>query len=56
MSIEIPLKLKYRSPKPKGTNRANYSGNSGKRIHGTVPLGMRKQLKGKTRFGGFGHV
>lgn len=27
--MEIPLKLKYRNPKPKGRNRADYAGNSG---------------------------
>jgi hypothetical protein len=51
MTIELcgaNLKLKYRSPKPKGTNHANYSGNSGKRLHGAVPVGLRRKPKGKT--------
>ena len=27
---EIPLKLKYRAPKPRGKNHADYMGNTGK--------------------------
>lgn len=51
MTVEIPLKLKYRCSKPKGTNRANYSGNSGKRLHGgTPPKGLRRIPRGKTSF------
>lgn len=30
---EIPLKAKYRSPKPKGKFRADYMGNSGITLH-----------------------
>ena len=29
-AVEIPLKAKYREPKPVGRFRADYSGNSGK--------------------------
>jgi hypothetical protein len=47
--MEIPLKLKYRSPKPKGKFHADYTGNQGKPVRGTVPKGIRKRPKGKTR-------
>jgi hypothetical protein len=36
MAVEMAganLKLKYRQSKPKGRNKANYSGNSGKPLH-----------------------
>lgn len=57
MSVEIPLKLKYRIAKPKGTFRADYAGDSGKHFHGAVPVGIRKRAKGKAaRRGLFGHL
>jgi len=37
MMIEIPLKLKYRTPKPKGKNRADYMGNTGISQHKHTP-------------------
>lgn len=54
MSLEMRLKAKYAKPKPKGRNKANYSGNSGP--HGVkgrhYPTGMRKRLKrGAKRYG-----
>jgi len=49
MTNEIPLKLKYTSKKPKGKNASKASGNSGKSVKGTVPTGIRKKPKGKTR-------
>jgi hypothetical protein len=48
--IEIPLRLKYRSFKPKGKNRANYGGNSGKSTPkgNPPPVGLRKRSKRKS--------
>lgn len=58
MSIEIRLKQKYREHKPPGKFRADYAGNSGRRLRGTPPVGLRKRPRGKTRSSGsmFGHV
>jgi hypothetical protein len=43
------LKLKYRCPKPKGTNHASFSGNSGTRIKSSIiPTGLRRKPKGKS--------
>lgn len=40
------LKLKWRAPKPKGSNSAKSGGNSGtSSAHKTVPLGMRRKPK-----------
>jgi hypothetical protein len=45
------LKAKYLKPKPKGHNKANYSGNSGTRHHGKVPHGLRAKVKpGRKRY------
>jgi len=51
---EIPLKLKYRTPKPKGKNRADYNGNnnraSGKHIQHPAIHGFRKRhYRGESR-------
>jgi hypothetical protein len=48
--VEIPLKLKYRSQKTKGTNARRGNGNSGQPVRGTPPKGLRKRPKGKTSF------
>ena len=48
--MEIRLKLKYRSQKPKGTNARRGNGNSGTPVRGTPPKGLRKRPKGKTSF------
>ena len=44
---EIPLKLKYRSRKPKGRNRADYMGNSGLNRHKHLLLPMVPGIKRK---------
>ena len=46
-SREIPLKAKYRSPKPKGKNRADYMGNSGVNRHKHVKLPAIPGIKRK---------
>jgi hypothetical protein len=53
MTIELTgdnLKLKYRCAKPKGTHPSTTGGNSGKRLRGAVPAGLRRKPKGRTRF------
>ncbi len=46
---EIKLKAKYTRDKPKGTNRADYGGNSGVNRHKHTPLpkihGVRRKRK-----------
>lgn len=49
-TVEIPLKWKYRCPKPKGGNPSRGNGNSGQPVRGTPPKGLRKRPKGKTSF------
>jgi len=44
---EIPLKLKYRSEKPKGRYRADYMGNSGRNRHKHLLLPMVPGIKKK---------
>lgn len=57
--IEIPLKLKYRTPKPKGKNKADYAGNSGRNRgkHVTHPVihGIRRKRQRGVRLGGLDH-
>lgn len=47
--MEIPLKAKYREPKPKGKFRADYAGNSGAHRHKGVRVpaihGIRRKKK-----------
>lgn len=46
MAVEIPLKRKYTEPKSRGSNKPQYSGNSGTSTKNKrVPLGMRKKIK-----------
>ena len=47
--IQVPLKLKYRSHKPRSKNKADYGGNSGKSAPKgqIVPVGIRKHAKRK---------
>jgi hypothetical protein len=52
-SREIPLKAKYRDPKPRGKYRADYMGNSGVNLHKHVLLPAvhgikRKRVRRKT--------
>lgn len=52
MSIEIPLKLKYRVRRAvsKG-GRANYGGTSGRPVRATnLPVGIPKHPRGKTSY------
>ncbi len=51
MTTEVKLKHKYRISKPKAPgNKGNYGGNSGKSLHGTPPVGIRKRYRGKTHY------
>jgi hypothetical protein len=48
------LKAKYREPKPKGKNRSDYMGNSGRNRHKHVLAPMVPGVKRKRRRGAFG--
>lgn len=49
---EVPLREKYRTPKPKGKNRASYMGNSGVNRHKHMPHPAIHGIRRKRRRGG----